>query len=419
MKSRHILVVCQHFWPESFRLNDLCAGFIENGIEVDVLCGEPNYPGGEWFEGYGALKHRQQMHNGIKIHRTFEIKRGPNTNFRILVNYLTFPLASIFHVPVLLRTKYDKIFIYSLSPVYMGIAGILVGKLQKAEIVTYVLDLWPENLYSVLDFKNILARKFLLTSSTWFYKNSDKLICLSGKMAEILQARTGKPSQQLCVIPQCCEKVYETAIYDEELHKKFGSGFNIVFTGNISPAQDFPLILYAAEKLKQERLEINWIIVGDGMSREEIQKETQRKGLADCFFFERFHPIEDIPRYTQIASCLLACLVKSPLLECTIPAKVMSYIASGKPIILAMDGEANEWINKSGCGFAGKSGNADELISNIKKMYALTPEERAIMGKRSRELHLKEFERNTNLKKMLRFMFQECEDTKHGNSCDG
>ena len=50
--ARRLLVVTQHFWPENFRINDIVQGLIADGIEVDVLCGLPNYPKGEWFEGY-------------------------------------------------------------------------------------------------------------------------------------------------------------------------------------------------------------------------------------------------------------------------------------------------------------------------------------------------------------------------------
>lgn len=409
MLPKRILVVCQHFWPESFRINDLCDGFIENNIDVDVLCGEPNYPGGEWFDGYGPFKRREEIHNGIHIHRVFEVKRGNNTNFKILLNYLTFPMASIFHVPALMHKKYDKILIYSLSPVYMGLAGILVGKLQKAEIVTYVMDLWPENLYSVLNLKNAFIRKILMMSSTWFYKKSDKLICLTNKAAEILQARTKKAKEKFCVIPQCCEKVYETSVYDKKLHERFEGSFNLVFIGNISPAQDFPLLLQAAAKLKQENYKINWIIVGDGMSRKEVENAVSERGLTDCFFFEGFKPINDIPKYTDIASCLIACLVKSPLLDCTVPAKVMSYFAAGRPIVLAMDGEAGRLINENGCGFASASGDAKALVENIKRIYALPNEDRKLMGKRAKELHSARFERNLNLIKLLQFMF----DGKH------
>jgi len=405
MISKKILVVCQHFWPETFRINDLCEGFVEHGLEVDVLCGEPNYPKGEWFEGYGALKNRHQNYRGIHIHRTFEIKRGNNSNFRIFVNYITFPIASIFHVPGLLGKKYDKVLIYSLSPVYMGIAGILVGKLQKIEIITYVMDLWPENLYSVLNFKNRFIRKLLMSSSTWFYKKTDKLICLSKHAIEILKERTGKSDESFCYIPQCCEKVYETPIYDRELEARFAKGFNVVYTGNISPAQDFPTILQAAEQLKCEGYYINWIIVGDGMSYKEVRAAVRERGLSDSFFFEGVKPVEDIPKYTAIASCLVACLVKSPLLDCTVPAKVMSYIASGRPVVLAMDGEANALINESGCGLACVSGDAEGLAGNIRKIYSLSNEERAQMGEQGRKLHFEQFERNANLKKLLDFVF--------------
>lgn len=392
------------FWPESFRINDLCDGFIEHDIEVDVLCGEPNYPEGEWFEGYGPFKNRHQEHNGIKIHRTFEIKRGCNTNIRIFVNYITFPIASIFHIPYLLKEKYDRIFIYQLSPVYMGIAGIIVGKLQKTKIITYVMDLWPENLYSVLNFDNKFIRKLLMLSSTWFYKKSDKLICLSDKAIDILMERTGKPREKFCFLPQCCEKIYETPVYNKELVDRFGTGFNVVYTGNISPAQDFDLIIEAASILKKDGYKIRWIIVGDGMSRKDAEAKIQKCGLAECFYFEGFKPIEDIPQYTYIASCLIACLVESSLLDCTIPAKVMSYIAAGKPVVLAMDGEANTIINENHCGLAGNSGDVIALVENIKKIYDMADAERNILGQNSQRLHYEKFERNANLEKLVDFI---------------
>lgn len=403
--SKKILVVCQHFWPESFRINDLCDGFRENSIEVDVLCGEPNYPKGEWFEGYGPFSKRHEVHNGIQIHRTFEIKRGKNTNLRIFLNYITFPIVSIFHVPALLSKKYDKVFIYSLSPVYMGIAGIMAGKIQKKEIITYVMDLWPENLYSVLNFRNSVIRKILMASSTWFYKKSDKLVCLSEKAVKILKERTGKPDECFCCIPQCCEKIYENNIYDESLNRRFGGSFNLVFTGNISPAQDFPLIIDAAQRLNELGFDINWIIVGDGMSKKETEKEISERGLSGIFFFEGFKPVEEIPKYTYIASGLVACLVQSSLLDCTIPAKVMSYIASGKPMILAMDGEAQNIVNNNNCGFASDSGDVEAFVNNIAKLYSMTEADRAAMGRNGKELHNRYFERNANLKKMLDFVF--------------
>ena len=88
-----ILVVCQHYWPENFRINDIVDGFIERGHEVDVLCGQPNYPTGEFFKGYDSHTIKEEMHGKVRVYRAFEVKRGSNTNIRIFLNYMTYPYA--------------------------------------------------------------------------------------------------------------------------------------------------------------------------------------------------------------------------------------------------------------------------------------------------------------------------------------
>ncbi len=403
--AKRILVVCQHFWPENFRINDICYGLTDHDIEVDVLCGMPNYPKGEWFEGYNAKGPKRETHRGIAIYRCPEIRRKNNTSIRIFLNYMSYPVTSSFAVRKLYKNKYDKVFIYSLSPVYMGRAGLKIAKKQKIESVTYVMDLWPENLYSVLNFKNKLIRRILYNSSTKYYKRTDKLICLSEKAKRILRERTGKAEEKCMVMPQCCEKFYENTLPDDGLSARFGGAFNIVYTGNISPAQDFPAMAEAARLLRERGVKANWIIVGDGMSRTEAEETVREKGLSDIFFFEGSKAPTEIPKYTHIASALIACLTKSPLLDCTIPAKVMSYFAAGRPIVLGMDGEANETVNSCGCGFATESGDAKALADSLEKLARLSPAEREEMGARAKALHFEKFERDSNLNRLIEFIF--------------
>ncbi len=403
MKKR-ILVVCQHFWPENFRINDIALGFTEHDLEVDVLCGMPNYPKGEWFPGYDGKKPKEEDYRGIRIYRCREIPRRGNSSLRIFLNYISYPISSSRAVRKLYKIPYDKVFIYSLSPVYMGKAGLKLAKKQKIESVTYVMDLWPENLYSVLNFKNKLIRRILYNSSVKYYRKSDKLICLSQKAKEILQERTGKSDDKLLIMPQCCEKFYETPIEDATLKARFGEGFHILFAGNISPAQDFPVMAEAARILRDRGVKADWIIVGDGMSRGEAESAVKERGLEDIFFFEGFKPAEEIPKYTAIASALVACLTKSPLLDCTIPAKVMSYIAAGRPVVLAMDGEAQRTVNEAGCGFATGSGNAELLADSLQRLAEMSEEARAEMGERAHRLHFERFERDSNLERLITFL---------------
>lgn len=406
-QRKKVLVVCQHFWPEAFRINDICDFLIEKGCRIDVLCGIPNYPQGKFFDGYSWFQKRKQIHNRIKIQRVFEIPRGSNSNFRIFLNYISFPLASLLHVPRLLLKSYDKILIYQLSPVMMTWAGIIIGKIRRTETTMYVLDLWPENLFSVLKIKQPFLRKIAATVSHWHYRKVDKLIVLSEKMKERLVEITGIAEDKVIILPQACEKVYEKNLHDSNIAQRFKDGFNILFTGNISPAQSFETIIEAAQLLKSEGIrDINWIIVGDGMSRSWLEKEVKKADLFEDFYFEGFKPIRDIPKYADCADALVACLVKSDLLEATIPAKVMSYIAAGRPMILAMDGEVRGLVNNTiGCGLAGPTEDAKALAANVRTIYHMSGKERQAMGARGRVYHFRYFERNLILNNLYKFIF--------------
>ncbi len=407
IKGKRVLVVSQHFWPETFRINDICDYLVEEGVEVDVLCGIPNYPKGQFFSGYGLLKNRTQTHNKVTIRRAYEIPRGNNSNLRILLNYISFPISTLFHIPRLLTKKYDKIFLYQTSPVLMIIAGLIVGKIRRTETTLYVLDLWPENLFSVLRVNNRILIKLATVVSHWHYKKADKIIVLSEKMKEKIQNVTGIPENKITVLIQTSEKVYETDIIDKKLSSRFNKTFNITFAGNISPAQSLDTLIKSAVQLKEEGYnDIRWIIVGDGMSRSWLESEVKKNKLSDIFFFEGQKPIEDVPRYTTISDVLIGCLVKSDLLDATIPAKVMSYLAAGKPMVLAMDGEVQELINNTiQCGKVGPTEDHTTLSSNIKYIYNLSPSDRKKMGDLGRAYHFEHFERNIILKKLVAFMF--------------
>lgn len=405
--KKRILIVCQHFWPESFRVNDIADYFIEQNNDVDVLCGIPNYPEGKFFSGYSAFSNRKQIHRNISIRRVLEIPRGKNTNLRIFLNYISFPFFSLFHIPRLLLKQYDKIFLYQLSPVMMSVTGIIIGKIKQTETTMYILDPWPENLFSVIKISNPLLRRIVTSSSHWHYRHVDKLIVLSDQMRKHLIETIGTKPERITVIPQAPEKIYERPVQDKEISNRFRFGFNILYTGNISPAQSFDTIIQAAKILKQRKInDINWIIVGDGMSRKEVELKIQQEGLGDIFHFEGQKPIEDIPRYNYSADLLIGCLVKSEFLEATIPAKVTSYIASGKPIVLAMDGEVQSLINNTiRCGHVGPTEDSEALADNIERIYKLPQKDRDKLGSRAKEYYLHNLERNIVLEKLLDFIY--------------
>ena len=395
---KRILVVSQHYWPENFRIADICRGFTEDQIEVDVLCGLPNYPKGEWFDGYRYSGPRRQTHDGVEIFRAGEIRRKGNTSVRIFLNYISYPLTAVLNLPRLHGRKYDAVFCYETSPVLMLFPAILYAKLHRLPLTCYVLDLWPENLYSVLPVHNRLLRTIAEKVSHWHYRRCEKLIAMSPALEEKLRAVA--PRAQLTTIPQYCEDLYARDVFDANLEKRFKGRFNVLFAGNISPAQDLGLLVQCAEKLRQDkRADIHFIIVGDGMSRTNLEEEIRGKDLSSYFTFEGQHPVTDIPAYHTMADALFAALAKSDELGLTVPAKITSYMAAGRPCLVA------------GCGLTSPAGDAHALYQNLLALAAMSPEQRTAMGQAGRAYFEQHFRRSKLLKKLEQFIFDSNEVT--------
>lgn len=397
--SKRILVVSQHYWPENFRITDICKGFLEDGLSADVLCGLPNYPKGEWFDGYSYRGPRRETHEGVDIFRSGEIARRGNTSLRIFLNYVSFPLFALFHLPRLHGRNYDAVLCYNTSPVLMMIPAIVYAKLHRVPLTTYVLDLWPENLYSVLPVKNRALRAVAKGVSHWLYRRSDKLIALSDAMAEKL--REAAPKREIAVIPQYCEELYLQDVPDAALSARLGEGFRVLFAGNISPAQNLDLLVACAKRLSAEgRKDVRFIIVGDGMSREALEAQIDEAGVRDYFQFEGMRPVTDIPAYHTAADALFAALAKSDDLGLTVPAKITSYMAAGKPCLVAVDGEAARVVERAGCGLTCGAGDEEALYQNLLRLVSMTPDERRVMGARGREYFCGHFRRGTLLKRL-------------------
>ena len=402
MSKKRILVISQHYWPENFRIADICEGFTQNDVEVDVFCGLPNYPKGILFPGYSYFKPRKQQKDGVNIYRCGEILRKGNSSLRIFLNYVSFPITATFNLIRVLGKRYDAIFCYQTSPVLMAFPAIVRAKLTRTKLTTYVLDLWPENLYSVLDIKNPFLRKVCRSVSTWHYNRSDKLIAMSPALKQSLLSSTNKTDKDIFCIPQYCESFYENAVIDTDLSDRFAGKFKVCFTGNFSPAQGLDVLPVVAKKLKQAGIfDIHFIMVGDGMSYDDFVKLTISEDVSEFFTFEGQKPVTDVPRYLSVADVLYASLSKSNFIGLTVPAKITSYIAAAKPLLLCMDGEGPNLVNDANCGFSAPSGDADQLYCMLMKLYNMPLAERELLGKQGKAYHEKHLKREKILAELL------------------
>ena len=403
--QKKILVVTQHFWPENFRINDIVEGFLQDGIAVDVLCGLPNYPKGEWFPGYSAAGPFEEEWHGARLYRCKEVPRRGNTSVNIFLNYVSWPWYAA-HALHRLSGGYDAVFCFNTSPVLMCWPAIRYAKKHHIPFTNYVLDIWPENLYSVLNVKNKALRAIAQGVSDALYKKADRLIAMSEPLQQRLCQRTGMPPQKVAVIPQYCEDFYAVPQPDAALQAQFGGRFNLVFTGTFTPAQSLETVITAVQDARSRGADmLHLLLVGDGMSRAALEAKVKDLHAEDAVTFYGSVPATDIPKFTALADALIVCLSDSPDLGLTVPAKVASYMAAGKPVLASMDGAGNAAVAAAG-GLSSPACDAAALADNLLALTRMDAAQRAAMGQSAKEYYLANYRRSELLRKLEHFILE-------------
>lgn len=403
--QKKILVVTQHFWPENFRINDIVEGFLQDGIAVDVLCGLPNYPKGEWFPGYSAAGPFEEEWHGARLYRCKEVPRRGNTSVNIFLNYVSWPWYAA-HALHRLPGGYDAVFCFNTSPVLMCWPAIRYAKKHHIPFTNYVLDIWPENLYSVLNVKNKALRVIAQGVSDALYKKADRLIAMSEPLQQRLCQRTGMPPQKIAVIPQYCEDFYAVPQPDAALQAQFGGRFNLVFTGTFTPAQSLETVITAVQDARSRGADmLHLLLVGDGMSRAALEAKVKDLHAEDAVTFYGSVPATDIPKFTALADALIVCLSDSPDLGLTVPAKVASYMAAGKPVLASMDGAGNAAVAAAG-GLSSLACDAAALADNLLALTRMDAAQRAAMGQSAKEYYLAHYRRSELLRKLEHFILE-------------
>jgi colanic acid biosynthesis glycosyl transferase WcaI len=399
-----ILVVTQYFWPEQFKINDLCEGLIERGHDVTVYTGLPNYPVGKFFKGYSFTGPYKENYGKIKIIRAPLIPRGKNRNIYLALNYVSFCLFSTVLAPFLIRGQYDKIFIYQVSPIFSALPAVLLKYIKRAPIIIWVTDLWPESLEATNAVKNKKLLSIVGLFVKFIYKHSDKIYISSQGFAEKIK-KMGVKEEKIKFWPQWAESFFTNINFDHDYHDdQIPTGFVVMFAGNLGSAQDFGTIVEAATLLK-DKSHIQFAILGDGLMKAWAENEVVLRGLSKTFHFFGRKPIESMPYYYSKADAMLVSLTDTELFSITIPSKVQTYLASGKPIIAALNGEGSEIINKWKAGMSCPATNPKRLAETIEKMSLLSKIELEQMGENSFNCYKSEFERE----KLINILEQEFE----------
>lgn len=406
-----LLVVSQYFWPENFRINDLVIDMVERGHEVTVLTGQPNYPSGRFFPGYGWGNPCTELYQGANVVRVPLVPRGSAGAIRLALNYASFALFGTLGAWLRLRGKFDAIFVFEVSPITVGIPAIVASRRFKAPILFWVLDLWPESLTAAGGVRSPGVLRAVDRLVKWIYRNCSRVLVQSRAFVPEI-ARHGVPDSMIRYFPSWGESLFQPLQQaDFTLLPSLPEGFKVLFAGNMGEAQDLPAVLKAVE-LTRDRTDIHWLIVGDGRMAAWAKEEALRRGLSQVHFLGR-HPLESMPHFYAAADALLLPLKREPIFALTIPGKLQSYLACARPVLAMLDGEGARIVRESGAGFACPAGDAEGLAAQVKKLAAMPDIERQEMGLNGRNYYEANFDRTCLFDQLETWLEDAIQESKH------
>lgn len=318
----------------------------------------------------------------MSVHRVPLILRGGSGGLRLALNYASFAISASVLGPLRMPRDIDVVFVFQPSPVSVAVPALILGRLQAVPVVMWVQDVWPDILSGTGAVQSERLLRVIGAFSRFLHRNCNLLLATSESFRVRLAQDTSV--DRVRYLPQWVEQFYQPISMDAgaEERSELPLGFTVVFAGNLGSAQSFETILDAASLVRDTN--IHWIIIGDGRMRGWIAAEIESRQLASTVHLLGRRPVSSMPRYFALADCLLVSLRDTPEFSWTIPAKLQSYMACGKPIVAALEGEGRRIVEEAACGLVAGSCKPAALAAAVRELSTMSDEELKQMGERGR-----------------------------------
>ena len=337
-----ILIATQYYYPEQFQINEIAPELVKRGHEVTVLTGLPNYPRGEIYDGYESAEKRTEEINGVRIIRT-KIHPRKHGAIHLLWNYISFAFNGSWYAKKL-KERFDIVFAYQLSPVTSLQPAITYKKKHNVPLLAYCLDIWPESAKAHVRSEDSAVYNYIAKLSKKLYQQCDHIAVTSRPFLDYLRRVNGLQLEVMSYIPQHADSSYLSM----DLKSQDNGITDFMYAGNLGQGQRVDVIIRAAAEIRNEKFIVH--IVGDGSAKKELEQLVSELELRERVLFYGNQKREDMPDFYKKADALLITLRGDNYVGNTLPGKLQTYMACGKPIFGAINGAANETIAEAECG---------------------------------------------------------------------
>lgn len=361
--SLRILVVTQCFYPDIYAVNDIVEEMVKRGHKVTVLTGLPDYTTSKIPPEYRHGKRRHEHYKGADVYRVQTIARHHGPIWRSL-NYLSFVVTGSFRAWTQDFTKtdacFDVIYVWEVSPVTMAVPAIRLAKRYRKPLFLYCMDIWPECVKAMGITESNPAFPLIHAWSRLIYNACDHIAVSSKPFFAYLEKMNRVPLFRMSYLPQYADD----ALLLSDFTKQPDGHVDFLFIGNIGKAQKLDCLIRAMSVFREKKDDsssaankVTLHIVGGGSDEERIRDLTQRLELTDWIRFYGPKPAAEAAQYYKKADVCVLTLDGSTHIGDTLPGKLQTYMAAGKPVIAAANGATKEVIEESRCGICTPAGD--------------------------------------------------------------
>ncbi|MGB5793730.1 glycosyltransferase family 4 protein, partial [Poseidonibacter sp.] len=387
--AKKILIVTEYFYPEEFKINEVAYEWKNKGYEVDILTQNPTYPHGKVFNNFKNKWFSKEFYEGMTIYKVKAITGYKTSLLKKLVKYFSFMiLGSI--VSLKIGKKYDYVFGFDVGALTGVFPAVILKQFYKKPVTLWVQDIWPDSVYAY-GFRRTKILEFCLNRFVkYVYKNTSNFAISAKGFEERIKLYLDKP-KEILYAPNWADDFDKSLIeYSFSNDKKI----HFTFAGNVGKVQNLDNIILAFHKLEKEyseKAQLN--IIGDGSHLSSLKKLVKEKNLKNIIFHGR-KPRDDMYMYFKGSDFLIVSLSNQPIFSFTVPAKTQTYIASKKPIIGILNGEAAKIIEENNLGYVSPPNDIESIADTFKKAIDTNSLKLDQITKNSEELTKTIFDKN-------------------------
>jgi len=402
-----ILYVTQYFPPDKgaaqIRAKEMVKSLVKAQHKVAVLTEFPNYPSGIVLSRYRFKLFEKDTYHGAKVTRVF-VKSSPKMNFtNRMLYYLSFMISSIVGA-MKLKDKYDLVYATS-PPLFVGLSGFIISRLKKAKFVFEVRDLWPESAIALGALKNKIVVRLSHRLADFCYQKANKIVAVTRGIRDHLERR-GLDGTKLCIIQNGVDlKMFNDSQRNQLSKEKLGyqDKLIVLYAGLLGLAQGIETLVEVAKVLRHEK-RVHFLFIGNGPLKRKLLQMQESNRLENIMIMDEMTRKEVI-EYMTLANCCLVPLRKAEIFRTALPSKMLEAWACGKPVVLSVDGEAREHLEKAKAGIWVEPEDSKGIANAVKYLHD-NPELCQVYGSNGRKYVEKHFSRKVQAERLEKILLE-------------